>query len=1524
VAATPDGRLLVSSQFGQIYVLQNGARIEQPALDFGTDTCTYRERGIGGLAIDPEFPSNRYVYVSYIFNRSGECEAEFDTAPVGRVSRFVLTDANTIDRASEVILLDNVPSPVGVHNLDDVEFGKDGYLYVSVGDGGCDYAGDSGCFDSNNAARDMNTLVGKVLRITRDGNIPESNPFTGPGSVRCNPQGGTAPGRVCQEIFATGLRNPWRLAFDPNAAATRFFINDVGQDTWEEINEGLAGADYGWNIREGFCANGSTTDCSAASPAGLTNPIFSYGREEGCASITGGAFVPNGTWPAAYDNSYIFSDYICGSIFQLVRGEDGQYARELFVDGLGEGSATDLLFADDGTGPALYYLTYSNGGEIRRIRHTGASNRAPTASPTATPTFGDAPLTVAFDAAASSDPDHDALTYSWDFGDGSPSGAGVAVEHTYLQAGVYMATLIASDPSGATASGTIRIDVGNTPPQPAIALPAAGQTFAVGQTISLQGSAFDSEDGDLAGSALSWRVLLHHNTHTHNFLAPTSGFGLTFQAPPPENLEAAATSYLEVFLTATDSAGRSTTATRNLMPRLVPITFEADPAGAVLRIDNAQVTTPATFMSWENFGVNVDASLPTWGQGSLAFVSWSDGGAAAHTVVTPSTDSSFVATFTSGGTPSPFPGSPVALPGVVQAEDFDDGSNGEAYLDLSPENEGGQYRQTAVDIEAAADQGGGFNVGWMAPGEWLRYSVTAQAGTYDLGFRVAAAGAGGTFHLEVDGIDKTGPLTIPNTGDWQNWTTVTAREISLPAGPQIWRFVIEGMGPDGVVGNVNYIVVTPSTGSGSGPTPVNGIPAALPGVLQAEDFDNGGAGVAFVDDGPGNNGGAYRDTDVDIEATTDSGGGHNVGWIAPGEWLKYNVSVATPGTHTIAARVAAEGPGGTFHIEIDGIDRTGPIAIPNTGGWQAWTTVTVPAVVLSAGTQVWTVVIDGAGPTGIVGNINFISVSPDTPSGGPTPFTGTPIALPGRVQVENFDNGGSGLAFHDLDSVNSGGDYRATGVDILASGDNDDGFLVGWASAGEWLAFSVDAQAGTFDLEVRVASAGQGGTFHIEANGQDITGAITIPDTGGWLSWTTIRRPGVSLASGRQTLRLLMDSDGSLGAVGNFNWFQVVPQGAAASLLRSPYLQQVTSSSAVVVWTTPESGAGAVRYRASSGSSVTVPAETRFFSSSDTNLGVSFYQHEARLAGLGADVYSYEVLVGGQAAAGGQGSFRTAPSPGTGTVKFIAFGDSGTGSAEQRQLASVMAGDSFDLAIHSGDVAYGVSSGVGSGDYWQYDEWVFGVYEPWLRSRPFYPSIGNHDNEIDNGRPYRDVFVLPENGASGAFPDHAERYYSFDRGPVHFVALDTETAFADPARRQAQLAWLENDLATTAQPWRVVYMHRPPYSSSSAHGSDLVIRQALAPIFERHGVQLVISGHDHVYERSIPWREFVPNGGFVTYLVTGGGGAPTYGSGSGPWTAASVAAHHYVRVTTDGCVLTGQAVGLNGGVFDTFQINRCQ
>jgi acid phosphatase type 7 len=480
-------------------------------------------------------------------------------------------------------------------------------------------------------------------------------------------------------------------------------------------------------------------------------------------------------------------------------------------------------------------------------------------------------------------------------------------------------------------------------------------------------------------------------------------------------------------------------------------------------------------------------------------------------------------------------------------------------------------------------------------------------------------------------------------------------------------------------------------------------------------------------------------------------------------------------------------------------------------------------------------------------------------------------------------------------------------------------------SAGEWLNYTVQVgAAGTYDIEVRVASAGAGGTFRIEVNGTDVTGPLTVPNTGGWQNWATIRRAGVPLGAGLQVWRLVMTGNGVTNAVGNFNWVRVVPSASGQALLRQPYVQHVTDTSAVIVWTTREAAPGEVWFRQNGGAVLRATAHLRTFTAVYTGLGHDYHQHEARLTGLApATRYTYGVVTGGVNLTPGHDTFTTAPPPGQGSVRFIAFGDSGVGSTAQRQLAAMMTADGFDLAIHSGDVAYGTREGWGGGTHASFDAWVFGVYAPWFRSRPFFPSIGNHDDEIAFAQPYRDVFVLPENGASPLYPDHAERFYSFDYGPVHFIALDTELAFSDPARRQAQLAWLEADLAATRQPWKIAYFHRPPYSAGPHHGSDLAVRQAFVPLFERYGVQLVISGHEHFYERTIPWRQYVADGGPVTYVVTGGGGANLYPVGTAAWTATSRSVHHYVRTSVDVCTLRGEAIALDGSVFDTFTLDRC-
>ncbi len=650
LAFTPDGRLLISSQTGVLHVHKQGVLLTPAALDLTGKLCNGRERGILGVAVDPAFATTRYIYLYYTFNKFGVCEYNTTKSPVNRVSRFTLSDNNSVDPATERVLVDNIPSPSGIHNAGDLHFGKDGLLYISIGDGGCDYLDKTQCAGNNDAARDQHILLGKILRITKDGAIPSTNPFQGTDSARCNTTGRTDTGKKCQETFAWGLRNPFRMAFDPNSAGTRFFVNDVGQNLWEEINLGQAGADYGWNVREGLCVNGSTSNCGTP-PAGMTNPSYTYGHNAGCESITGGAFVPNGVWPADYDNTYLYGDYVCGKIFKLAAKAGGGYTAAEFVTGLGSSSAVTMIFGPHTTTKALYYTTYANGGEVRRIAYTGTDNRAPVAVAAANPTTGPAPLTVSFDGSGSSDPDGDPLTYEWDFGDGSARVASAKTTHTYASGGTFTATLRVRDDQGTTAAATVRINVGNTPPTPTITAPTASTRFRAGQTITLQGSASDAQDGTLPDSSLSWTVLLHHDTHTHPFLGPTIGNNVTFTAPGPEDLAATKNSYLEIQLTATDSKGLSSVVKQDLLPKQVDVAFATNPTGLKLEVNGTKLTAPTTLTSWEGYPLNVNAPAQTDTlDRTYVFAGWSDGGAAAHKIITPSSAATYTARYTAIGT----------------------------------------------------------------------------------------------------------------------------------------------------------------------------------------------------------------------------------------------------------------------------------------------------------------------------------------------------------------------------------------------------------------------------------------------------------------------------------------------------------------------------------------------------------------------------------------------------------------------------------------------------------------------------------------------------------------------------------------------------------------------------------------------------------------------------------------------------------------------------------------------------------
>lgn len=274
--------------------------------------------------------------------------------PVNRVARFAM-GANGIVAGSPTVLVDNIPSPASNHNGGDVDFGNDGHLYVSVGDGGANAS----------SAQDPSKLLGKILRVDKEtGQAPGSNPYAQNG-VRCGLAGRGPAGSLCREVFALGLRNPFRIAFDPNAGQDRFYINDVGAGTTEEIDLGIPNANYGWPGCEGSKATSSTTvDCPIRN---AQDPVAEYGRSTGCGSITGGAFTPTGALGGGFETGYFFADFRCKKLFVLKDGQQVEVARNL-------GLIVPLAFAPDGS---LYYGTYGDSPRgiapgVYRISATGA------------------------------------------------------------------------------------------------------------------------------------------------------------------------------------------------------------------------------------------------------------------------------------------------------------------------------------------------------------------------------------------------------------------------------------------------------------------------------------------------------------------------------------------------------------------------------------------------------------------------------------------------------------------------------------------------------------------------------------------------------------------------------------------------------------------------------------------------------------------------------------------------------------------------------------------------------------------------------------------------------------------------------------------------------------------------------------------------------------------------------------------------------------------------------------------------
>lgn len=325
VAFAPDGRLFICEQQGKLRMFgADGA----PQSEIQFSVTSNSERGLLGIALDPQFGSNAFVYLYYT---TGPASLNAPATPMNRVSRLNLAAAAPL--LSETILLDNIPSENGNHNGGSLRFGPDGKLYVSVGDSG----------NSANA-QNLATLAGKILRIDSDGSIPADNPYAGQAGKR-------------GEIYCYGLRNPYRISFRPGDGA--LIIADVGQNTWEEVNVGRAGANYGWPLVEGpGTANGSVA------------PLFAYNHNGAGASITGGAFATGSNYPAQYQNSYFFADFILGKMMRLSVNAGNTSATEADfgpAEGLSTSEFTGITDIVQGPGSDIHFLSYDT-GTLHRLR----------------------------------------------------------------------------------------------------------------------------------------------------------------------------------------------------------------------------------------------------------------------------------------------------------------------------------------------------------------------------------------------------------------------------------------------------------------------------------------------------------------------------------------------------------------------------------------------------------------------------------------------------------------------------------------------------------------------------------------------------------------------------------------------------------------------------------------------------------------------------------------------------------------------------------------------------------------------------------------------------------------------------------------------------------------------------------------------------------------------------------------------------------------------------------------------------
>ncbi|HMD80323.1 MAG TPA: PQQ-dependent sugar dehydrogenase, partial [Anaerolineales bacterium] len=599
-ALAPDGRFFIAEQAGNVRIIKNNVLLATPFVSLTVDS--QGERGMVGIAVDPDFLVNKYIYVYYTVPGSSGVPAR------NRISRFTATN-DTATPGSGTVILDLDPLGAAlIHNGGALHFGKDGKLYVAVGENSV---------GAN--AQNLDTYHGKLLRINKDGSAPPDNPFPTGSAQR-------------RRVWAYGLRNPFTFNVDQETG--KIFVNDVGGSAWEEVNDAtLPGRNFGWPSTEG--------KFNQASFPTLTNPAHAYahgtGDGVGCA-IVGGAFISpsNPIYPAAYRGKYLFQES-CNNWLNILDLSGPAPVRSPFATQV-HNNSLGLMTEIDGY---MYYL-HRGGGALYKIVYTGGIQPTITNQPANVSVVVGQPATFSVTAVGSPP-----LAYQWQKNSvnipGATSASFTIGQCTLANSGNYR--VIVTNAGGSATSNVATLTViDNQLPTAEILTPTGDDPYIAGTTINFSGRGTDPEDGQLPPASMTWHIDFHHDTHHHDE-APRVGIS-SGSFTIPQVGETSSNVWYRITLEVTDSQGFTSEDFVEIFPLKSTLSFNTNPAGLQILLDGQPFATPGSVVSVEGTIRTIGTPLvQNLGNEAYVFESWAHGGAQNQNITTPSQDITYTANF---------------------------------------------------------------------------------------------------------------------------------------------------------------------------------------------------------------------------------------------------------------------------------------------------------------------------------------------------------------------------------------------------------------------------------------------------------------------------------------------------------------------------------------------------------------------------------------------------------------------------------------------------------------------------------------------------------------------------------------------------------------------------------------------------------------------------------------------------------------------------------------------------------------